>query len=42
MNPLHWHKKMAQKVVDKIGLYTTLWLTFIKGILITLLVQYFI
>jgi|SaaInl6LU_22_DNA_1037377.scaffolds.fasta_scaffold00208_20 hypothetical protein len=42
MNPLEWHKKIAKKVVDRIGLYTALWIAFLKGVLITLLIQYFL
>ena len=38
MNLLKWHKVLAEKMVAKIGLYTALWLAFIKGVLVTYVV----
>ncbi|MDA7820250.1 hypothetical protein N9866_00770 [Flavobacteriaceae bacterium] len=38
MNPLKWHKELAEKVVAKVGLYNALWAAFIKGVIVTYIV----
>jgi len=42
MNLFRWHKETTEKLASKIGWYTALWIAFIKGVVLALLLVYFL
>ena len=41
MNLYKWHKGIAEKIENRMGIYPMLWLAFFKGVILTTLVYEF-
>ncbi|MDG1653645.1 MAG: hypothetical protein P8M02_05020 [Flavobacteriaceae bacterium] len=41
MNLYKWHKGIAENLADRMGIYPMLWIAFIKGVVLAVLVYEF-
>ncbi|MDG1761794.1 MAG: hypothetical protein P8H38_00880 [Flavobacteriaceae bacterium] len=41
MNFYKWHQEIAEKIAHRIGIYPMLWIAFVKGVILAVLVYEF-
>jgi hypothetical protein len=41
VNFYKWHKEIAEKIAHRIGIYPMLWIAFVKGVILAVLVYEF-